>query len=604
MEYRRVFWLFTVFAVALFLLHSRTCFCELKGPPHSLEEFFGFVDQDGDGEIEQHEVTQFMASFSAEDINEDSATRETNGDFFISHSFNFSYGGNTISSEEMLDHLQNMLTADHVVEWIKHGLELPQYAEAFKNNSINGLDFPSLIENGSWTLATELGVSSPLHCKKITYAIVRQIFGYGAPPGPPRNMTCNPLPNIGIYLYWIPPQFLGYPPLHKFVIYRRGVPSSSWVPIGETKENSFLDHNVQADVVYSYRIQGWGGHGSSEWVTLTRCNGSRRIIIPKTGVKSDFSSSIDVRKELMQTHTADNVDSYSSTSFSLRETRGDKQGALNEGNNFWGWMFSVNGGLLLLGILSRQSFLFRFTLAAWVLFKVHVLQKIHLMLHQAQASQYRLLRALAHACIFVDACFMCIQAKIWLLSRQVTSIPPTLRTSSPNEKKFLSRTDTFQDAIGYSVASCTLDEMVEAIRKQQLTIRPTSSNDRIFEQAEWDVSKKISSSHLMSNDSCLAANKSSADFAHKQKRVQSAGAIYKNEEEEESNNSGSQVIDPLETRCRSAPASVDRFRSSASDSDQSVHEDNGHPEKLRVFDDAQRQKPSALTNTKRTRYSV
>lgn len=39
-----------------------------------------------------------------------------------------------------------MLTTDSVVDWIIHGLQLPKYAHDFKENAVNGLDFPVLVE--------------------------------------------------------------------------------------------------------------------------------------------------------------------------------------------------------------------------------------------------------------------------------------------------------------------------------------------------------------------------------------------------------------------------------------------------------------------------
>lgn len=56
---------------------------------------------------------------------------------------------------------------DHrVVEWVAHGLNLPQYAAAFKRNAITALDFPLLVADGA-TLQQELGVASKLHREQV-----------------------------------------------------------------------------------------------------------------------------------------------------------------------------------------------------------------------------------------------------------------------------------------------------------------------------------------------------------------------------------------------------------------------------------------------------
>lgn len=53
---------------------------------------------------------------------------------------------------------------DHrVVDWVEHGLGLPQYAAAFKRNAVTALDFPLLAGDGGATLAADLGVASKLH---------------------------------------------------------------------------------------------------------------------------------------------------------------------------------------------------------------------------------------------------------------------------------------------------------------------------------------------------------------------------------------------------------------------------------------------------------
>lgn len=57
---------------------------------------------------------------------------------------------------------------DHgVVEWVAHGLNLPQYAHAFKQNAITALDFPFLLSDGGAALAADLGVSSKLHQQQV-----------------------------------------------------------------------------------------------------------------------------------------------------------------------------------------------------------------------------------------------------------------------------------------------------------------------------------------------------------------------------------------------------------------------------------------------------
>ena len=60
-----------------------------------------------------------------------------------------------------------MLQDHQVVDWITHGLGLPQHAAAFKANAITALDFPLLVSDGGATLQQDLGVASKLHQQQV-----------------------------------------------------------------------------------------------------------------------------------------------------------------------------------------------------------------------------------------------------------------------------------------------------------------------------------------------------------------------------------------------------------------------------------------------------
>jgi hypothetical protein len=61
---------------------------------------------------------------------------------------------------------------DHrVVEWVAHGLNLPQYAAAFKRNAITALDFPLLVADGGAMLQQELGIASKLHREQVGWGV-------------------------------------------------------------------------------------------------------------------------------------------------------------------------------------------------------------------------------------------------------------------------------------------------------------------------------------------------------------------------------------------------------------------------------------------------
>ena len=52
-----------------------------------------------------------------------------------------------MSEAELERHLaqDRLMSAAAVERWVEHGLQLPQYAAAFRRNAITALDFPSLV---------------------------------------------------------------------------------------------------------------------------------------------------------------------------------------------------------------------------------------------------------------------------------------------------------------------------------------------------------------------------------------------------------------------------------------------------------------------------
>lgn len=372
-----------------------------KGFQRNLDAFFGTVDQDGNGEIEQGEASKFLSKLDAQMTDGgDVETKEGMSELMASSQFDFdfSYGGKTISAEEMLDHLSNMMTANHVVDWVTHGLQLPQYAEAFRQNAINGMDFPALIENDSEALVEDLGIKSTLHRTKITHALVRQIFGIGSCPGPVRSLACSPSSYGGIQLSWEAPANRGLPPLHKYLIERWSKTFSTWTNVADTRELGFLDRNaVKLGKEYTYRVQTWGGHGPSNWVTVDGC-------------RADFnppSSQLDTE----DVASLQMVRPASASSDPEVHTSRDSKSSHEEESKLWTWVNS--GVILLLALFSRHTFFFDVTLAAWVLLKNHLSQALRQGLESPRLCVRTVARSIALAC----ESWWYMRQKVWALSR-------------------------------------------------------------------------------------------------------------------------------------------------------------------------------------------
>eukprot|EP01018_Ginkgo_biloba_P005336 Gb_13753 [translate_table: standard] len=473
----RIASVFKVLMILLLLVSIGSCE-RRKGFRQHLEKFFCSVDQDGDGEIEQHEATKFLSSIGAKlDLAEESKDDSSGGkdamhDFISPHNFkgNFSYGGATISAEEMLDHLQNMLTADRVVDWITHGLQLPMYAQAFQENAVNGLDFPALIEDHSQTLLYELRVQSLLHRKKITHAIVRQVFGLGAVPGLPANPWCTTARCGAIQLQWDSPSFHGYPPLHKYLIQKRFDNASSWIPIGDSKENSFLDKDgIHLGKIYNYRIQAWGDHGPSEWVEIDDCH------------TSDIDEHCELEPAMHTAGMAPFIEVDASTEgrrISIMDSHERKVVIRRFAG--WGWMYSVNGFLLILGIISRQSLFFRIILAIWFLFRAKILDPMYTSLTQAQNSQYLLGRIISRTFLTLLSFWQFMQAKVWDLSRQVNGAYPgtyLVNPCFPSGRKLVTENEGFNDTDAFPGTDCRVEDMQDAFPSRVFSGKQQSALD-------------------------------------------------------------------------------------------------------------------------------
>jgi hypothetical protein len=77
-----------------------------------------------------------------------------------------------------------LASVDDVVDWVIHGIQLPQYADAFHDNAISSYDLSSLLEDHGEPIETVLGVTNPLHRKKIVRAITVRLVGVASRTSP------------------------------------------------------------------------------------------------------------------------------------------------------------------------------------------------------------------------------------------------------------------------------------------------------------------------------------------------------------------------------------------------------------------------------------
>ncbi|KAK9820409.1 hypothetical protein WJX72_010017 [[Myrmecia] bisecta] len=174
-----------------------------------------------------------------------------------------------------------MLQGHRVAEWVKHGIGLPQYMQAFRANSITALDFPLLVMDGGRTLENELGVTSKLHRQQIMRAVKRIMLGLGQAPGPAQSVQCRALSCDSIGVSWQAPAQLGHPPMHKYKLERQQVEGleeriamPQWVTANgdvDDEDSYFLDGGLEVGK-YQYRLSAWNAYGWSPYAVTGVCS--------------------------------------------------------------------------------------------------------------------------------------------------------------------------------------------------------------------------------------------------------------------------------------------------------------------------------------------
>ncbi|KAG2492414.1 hypothetical protein HYH03_009357 [Edaphochlamys debaryana] len=206
------------------------------GRSEGLSEFFTELDANQDGAIDVAEATTFIGSGIGGSEFDSAAELKHAAESFL-EALDGTDGDVTVSVDELDLHLHGVLRGVRVHDWLRHGLGLPQYAEAFRSHSITPLDFPVLVQGNGRVLEAELGITSYLHRQKLVRAIRRQILGLGTPPSEPLHLTCASPPSSGgrVAVRWQVPADPGRPPLHRYVL-ERATPDGQWRVVAEVDD--------------------------------------------------------------------------------------------------------------------------------------------------------------------------------------------------------------------------------------------------------------------------------------------------------------------------------------------------------------------------------
>eukprot|EP00198_Chlamydomonas_reinhardtii_P006107 XP_001695443.1 predicted protein [Chlamydomonas reinhardtii] len=159
------------FLLALTCLLAHSVSSPVRAP--ALDAFFQELDANRDGSVDASEASKYVES-SIGGSEFDSPSEAAEAARMIADTIDGGDAGSTVSVDELDLHLHNVLSGVRVWEWIRHGLGLPQYAEAFRRHAITPLDFPVLVERNGEVLDSELG-----------------ILGLGRPPSEPQRAAAD-----------------------------------------------------------------------------------------------------------------------------------------------------------------------------------------------------------------------------------------------------------------------------------------------------------------------------------------------------------------------------------------------------------------------------
>ena len=343
----------------------------------SIRAFFRRLDADGDGQIETDELSAYVGN-SVGGLDFDEASEIAAAAASTTALIDGGDQGSTISEEELMTHItranNQLLTPNRVARWVRFGLSLPQYSDAFSDNAVTALDFPVLVADHGAVLRDELGVKSGLHHGKILRALKRQILGLGAPPSAPTNVRAVAVNATAVAVQWRAPAALGTPPVHAYVLQRRAGDDPKWQVdavldaeelahvsrVAETaEENASLENeslagsrrnnknkNVrgvwnpdgQPARLRQYRVVAWGAHGSSGYsdpseVVDVNAAGAN---LAGSGRGADLKTQKSVRRNRLEINTIEEDETRPSVSAKL-------------------WR-AVASSLLVLGVTARFVF--------------------------------------------------------------------------------------------------------------------------------------------------------------------------------------------------------------------------------------------------------
>ncbi|KAH7460756.1 Stromal interaction molecule-like protein [Phytophthora ramorum] len=162
------------------------------------------------------------------------------------------------------------MTVAEVADWVAYAVQLPQYSEVFRANSISGYTFPLLMANDGARLQ-EIGVQSELHRHQLSMFLQMKYLGMGRKPEAVVSSVCTAEGATAqdkalLQLAWVPAENTP----QRYQLQRRSPGESTWVSVYTGADTEFLDV-VEPNQHVVYRLTTWNSYGRSSH-RFVRCD--------------------------------------------------------------------------------------------------------------------------------------------------------------------------------------------------------------------------------------------------------------------------------------------------------------------------------------------
>lgn len=173
------------------------------------------------------------------------------------------------------------MTVGEVADWVTFAVQLPQYADTFREHSISGYTFPLLMEDDGRRLQ-ELGIDRDIHRHQLAKFLKLKYLGMGKKPARVVSTVCkveSPKSSTASYavarprsqqamlqIAWIPAES---EPL-RFQLQRRSPGEQAWTLVYAGPDTEYMDL-IESDQHVVYRLATWNSYGRSAHVFI-RCD--------------------------------------------------------------------------------------------------------------------------------------------------------------------------------------------------------------------------------------------------------------------------------------------------------------------------------------------